>query len=113
MEQIYKESLIKEKFKDDYKGLFTYRCENLETNLFQIYKYLTGNEPLAQNILLCNRETYKEEITSFIYRAINCEFNSCFIIAGVEFLEYEQTSFMLDLFDQLFQNDEKKMLILA
>ena len=105
LEKIGESSLLKEK--DKYNGLYTYHCEKLELNLFQIYKHLTGNPPLAQNILLCNKVTYKEEIYTFIYRAVKCEYNSCFVIAGVENLEYELTSYMLELFDKFFQNDNK------
>ena len=84
-----------------------YRCEKLYINLLQIYKFLTGNLPIAQNVLLCNANTYKDEIYSFMFRAIKCELNSCFIIAGVEFLDYEQTIYMVDLFDSLFNKKEE------
>ena len=104
-ETIYSQTILKENHK--LTGLYTYHCEKLETNLLQIYKYLTGNYPLAQNVLYCNKDTYKEEILTFIYRAAKCEYNSCFVIAGVENLEYEQTLYMLDRFDFFFNNDEK------
>ena len=107
LEKIYKESIIKSCFNRKYKGLYMYKCQKLEIYLFQIYKYLTGNEPPAQNILLCNKETDKEEIMSFIYRAVNCEYNSCFIISDAEYLEYEQANFLINLFDNFFQNEEQ------
>ena len=93
--------------KEQFEGLYMYRCEKLYTNLLQIYKFLTGNFPIAQNVLLCNNSTYKEEIYSFMCRAIKSEFNSCFIIAGVEFLDYEKTIYMVNLFDSLFNKNEK------
>ena len=106
-EKIYSQTTIKKDHKKKFKGFYIYKCENLELNLFQINKYLTGNNPIAQNVLLCNKSTYKEEILTFMYRAINCEYNSCFIIGGVENLEYEQTTYMLDLFDSFSNKYDK------
>ncbi len=78
IEKIYKDSLIYENY--HYKGVYIHYCKQLEKDLFQIYKYLTKKTPNAQNILLCTKETSNEELTAFLYRAILCEFNSCFII---------------------------------
>jgi len=72
-------------------------CENLEKDLFQIYKCLTGNNPIAQNILICNENTTNEEITPFLYRSIKCDFNSCLIIGGLESLELEQKECICEL----------------
>ena len=105
LENIISSTIIKSKEK--LEGLYMYRCEKLYINLLQIYKFLTGNLPIAQNVLLCNANTYKDEIYSFMFRAIKCELNSCFIIAGVEFLDYEQTIYMVDLFDSLFNKKEE------
>jgi len=102
-EKIYSQTIIKKK--DKYQGFFTFKCEKLETNLYQVHKHLTGNSPIAQNVLFCNKDTYNEEIFTFIYRAVKCEYNSCFIIAGVEYLEYEQTLYMIDLFDSVFEKE--------
>ena len=84
LEKIYSNTIITQKNLKSNKGIFIYTCEKPEKNLFQIYKYLTSNNPIAQNVLFCNKITSNEEITSFLYRAILCEFNSCFILAGLE-----------------------------
>ena len=34
--------------KEDYKGILVYHCEKHEKDLYQIYIYLTGNNPVAQ-----------------------------------------------------------------
>jgi hypothetical protein len=109
LEDIYNNTLIKKDIKEKYRGLYTFLCEKLEKDLFQIYKYLTGNIPIAQNILLCNKDTTNEEITSFIYRAVKCKFNSCFIIGGMELLNFEQKSAMINLLDQFYQKDGDKI----
>ena len=51
LSKIYNQSLINEKSQGcEYKGVYLYLCEQLEKSLFQIYKYLTKNIPVAQNI---------------------------------------------------------------
>ena len=107
LELIYKDSLINEKY--NFKGVYMCQSSNLEKDLFQIYKYLTKNTPIAQNMLLCNKDTSNEELTAFLYRAIFCEFNSCFMIGGIEFLEFEQKSKLLELLNNLFVNAHEKM----
>ena len=104
-----------EKNKDEYKGVYLHISEKLEKNLFQIYKYLTKNTPIAQNILLCNKETTIEELTAFLYRSILCPFNSCFIIGGVELLELDKKSKLIELLNKLFveaYNNMKSCLII-
>ena len=83
LDNIYKSTLIKRKIKPKNSGLFSFLCDKLEKDLFQIFKYLTGNNPIAQNILLCKKNTSNEEITAFLYRAIKCKYNSCFIFGGI------------------------------
>ena len=109
LENIYKSTLIKNDIKEKYKGLYSFLCEKLEKDLFQIYKYLTGNVPIAQNVLLCNKDTSNEEISSFLYRAVKCKFNSCFIVGGIELLNFEQKALMIKLLEQFFQKDENKI----
>ena len=109
LKDIYQNSLIRSDIKDNLHGLNTYLCQKLEKDLFQIYKYLTGNNPMAQNILLCNEEITNEEITAFLYRAIKCEFYSCFIIGGVELLKFEQKTLIMKLLDYFLIKDKDKM----
>ena len=108
--EIYKDSLINEKkIGNKYKGVYLYLCDKLEKDLFQIYKYLTDKNPVAQTILLCNKETTNEELTSFIYRAILCDYNSCFIIGGIELLEFDKKSKLLELLNNLYVEDNENM----
>ena len=109
LEKIYQPTLIKPKKLSNNSGIFIYICEQPEKNLFQIYKYLTDNNPISQNILLCNRITSNEEITAFLYRAILCEYNSCFIINKPESLGKEQKIKIFELIDDLKLNLSKKI----
>ena len=110
IENIYKETLVKKKDKGNkYKGLYLYLCDKLEKDLFQIYKYLTENNPVAQTVLLCNKETTNEELTCFLYRAILCEYNSCFIIGGIELLEFDKKSKLLELLNRLYADNNENI----
>ena len=69
LEFIYKQNIIKDKFKNDFKGLYTYLLKDdegiqkgVEEHILNWYNYLTGNIPMAQTVLLCNEETTCEEI---------------------------------------------------
>ncbi len=109
-EIIYKDTIIEHKATfGKYKGVYIYSSENLEKDIFQIYKYFTFHNPVAQNILLCNKDTTNEEITAFLYRAILCEFCSCFIIGGIECLNFEQRKSFLELINTLYVENYKKM----
>ena len=100
--KIYKKSIIKSKNEfEKYRGLFIYPSINYDKEIFQIYKYLTGNSPIFQNILLCNEDISNEEITAFIYRAILCDFHSCFIIGGIEKLDNDKRNYLLQLCNEI------------
>ena len=98
LDEIYEKNIIKSNIEfEKYRGIFSYSCYDLGKELFQLYKYLTGNSPNAQNILFCNKETTYGEITAFLYRAILCDFHSCFIIGGIELLEQRTKNYMVNL----------------
>ena len=100
LNKIYEKTIVKSKF--NFQGIFTYLCEKVEKDLFQIFKYLTGNNPIAQNVLICNKNTTNEKITSFFYRSIKCELNSCFLISGLESLENDQKGCIIELLNNEF-----------
>ena len=81
IEQHYKKMLIKEKKRS--KGIFIHTCENENKERFIVNLYLDkiGILPVAQNILICSKETLNEEIIAFLYRAILCNYNTLFIIS--------------------------------
>ena len=76
----YENMLIKDEKK--YKGFYIFKCENLSMEEYILYLFLEKLEklPIAQNILICSRETSTEEIQSFFYRAILCPYNTLFVI---------------------------------
>ena len=45
---------------------------------YSFYEKL-GKLPIAQNILIISKETSIEEIMSFLYRALLCDYNTLFM----------------------------------
>jgi len=111
LEKIYNKTLIKKTIKlenEEHKGFYLYSCTKLEKEMIQLYIFLTGNLPIPQNILLCNQKTSNEEVTAFLYRAILCEFNSCFIIGGIESLKFNQKNYFIEILNQILNEVKGK-----
>ena len=89
LENIYQQNKIKEEFKD-FKGIFLNGSEKLENEIICLYKYFTNNIPLTSTLLFCKKDTSIEEITSFIIRAILCEYPIFFCLAKTDFLSEEK-----------------------
>ena len=81
LDKHYEKILIKEK--KEYKGIYLEKCVGISIEEFIIYLFYEelGQMPIAQNILFCNKETSNEEIESFLFRAILCDYNTLFIIS--------------------------------
>ena len=88
LEEHYNKMLIKEK--DKYKGFYFNYCKKIsmeEYILCLFYEKLgQGQLPISQNILICSKETSIEEIQSFLYRSILCEYNTLFVFEIIESL---------------------------
>jgi len=80
----YENMLIKEKKKE--KGIGIKKCEkiSMEEYILYLFQEKLDKLPIAQNILICSNETSIEEIQSFFYRAILCEYNTLFIVEILE-----------------------------
>ena len=93
LETIYKQNIIKEKYKNNFKGLYTYLLKDdkdiqkgVEEHILYWYHALTDHPPMAQTLLLCNEETTSEEIIAFMYRAILCKYHVIFMVGKIELL---------------------------
>ena len=95
---------------EEYKGFYLYYyLDKIEKELYQIYKNLTNKSPMAQNILFCNIDTSKEEIESFLYRAILCKENSCFMIGGIELLEFGAKNYLIEILNEIISEHGNNM----
>ena len=52
----------------------------MEEFILKIFLEKIGQLPIAQNLLICNKETSPEEIQAFFYSALLCDYNTLFII---------------------------------
>ena len=91
------------KTEQKYKGIYIHKCENesMEEYIFYLFQEKLDKLPIAQNILVCNNETSIEEIQSFLYRAILCEYNTLFIIELFESFSCFQYNEMYRYIDEL------------
>ena len=110
VKDIYKQNIIDQKYK--YRGLYNYlSIENeIEEDILSWYFLLTNNYPIAQTLLMCNKETSSDEIISFIHRAILCQDNVLFMVGKIEELPSDKGELLFELISELYTNKEKKMI---
>ena len=92
--------------KNTLKGIYIYesKSESMEEDILQIFLDTLGRLPIAQNILITNKETSYEEIQAFLNRVILCRYNTLFVIEINEsFSEYQQR-YKNRFLDRLFFN---------
>ena len=110
----YENMLIKGEKK--YKGIYIFKCEQLSMEQYILYLFQEklGKLPIAQNILICSNETSIEEMQSFFYRAILCDYNTLFAIEILESFSNFQHNKMYSYIDKLlsykFENSENKII---
>ena len=101
------------KVKDSRTGI--YKCNvkkyNMDIFIIKMFLKITGNFPIAQNILLTNNETSTGEIYSFMYRAIKCNYNTLFIISISDDFSTQNLNIMTSLLDKIIKElkSEKKI----
>ena len=116
LETIYKQNIIKEKYKNNFKGLYTYLLKDdkdiqkgVEEHILYWYHALTEHPPMAQTLLLCNEETTSEEIIAFMYRAILCKYHVIFMVGKIELLNPDKRQVLTGLINTLFSGHEEEM----
>jgi len=96
----YKEMEIKVKNK---KGISIYKCinESIEEFILFLFETNLNKLPIAQNIIICSKETSIEELQSFLYRAILCEYNTLFVLEILESFSNFQLNKMYGFIDTI------------
>ena len=109
--KLFNPSNINKENIENYKGLFIYYfpSEFLEQYVLNIYLNLTNNLPIYQTILFCNQETNKEEIFSFLYRAMLCEENILFTIIKPENLDLDSSNYLYKIYNDIYNNINKNI----
>ena len=92
------------------KGIYLHECKNnsMEKYILNLYWDKLGELPIAQNILIANKETSPEEIQAFLYRAILCNYNILFIVEiNDSFSDFQQgilNSYIANLLSEKYKN---------
>ena len=94
LNNIVKEEKIK-------RGFYPYTSNTPEIDTIRIFKFLTGNLPTAQNVLICSENTTFEEICSFLYRAFYEEDKRLYIMINSEKLNIDKKNKLISLLKEL------------
>ena len=84
----------------------------MEEYILYLFQKKLRKLPIAQNILVCSRETSIEEMQSFFYRAILCAYNTLFVIeildsfSNIQF--YKMYSYIDKILAYKLENFEKE-----
>ena len=79
---------------DNIKGIYLYECDNnsMEEFIINLFWDKINELPIAQNVLITNKETSTEEIQAFFHRAILCNYNTLFVVEiNDSFSDYQQS----------------------
>ena len=110
LQEHYEAMLMRDK--DKYKGFYLFKCEkeSMEEFILKINLDKMGQLPIAQNLLICSKETSQEEIQAFFYRAILCDYNTLFIIEINDSFSVFQQNIMYNYIDTLltYKNEKYK-----
>ena len=92
------------------KGIYLHECEenSKEKFILNLFWDKTIQLPIAQNILITNKETSSEEIQAFFHRAILCNYNTLFIVEINDSFSNYQQSIMNSYIDNLLSYKKGK-----
>jgi len=102
------------KYNNKCKGIYLHECENnsMEKYILNLYWDKMGELPIAQNVLIANKETSPEEIQAFFYRAILCNYNILFVVEiNDSFSDYQQgiiNGYIANLLSLKYNNYQEK-----
>ena len=93
-----------------FKGIYLLECEtnSMEEDIINLFWENIKELPIAQNVLITNKETTSEEIQAFFHRAILCDYNTLFVVElNDSFSEFQQ-SIMNSYIDNLLSYKNNK-----
>ena len=93
-----------------YNGIYLHNCENesMEEFILNIFLDKMNQLPIAQNVLICSKETSIEEMQAFLYRAILCDFNTLFVVEINDSFSDFQQNIMYTYIDTLLTYKSEK-----
>ena len=112
LQKHYENMLIKSEFNN--RGISIKKCKKISMEEYILFLFIEklGKIPIAQNILVCNNETSIEELQSFLYRAILCNYNTLFVVKILEsfsnFQHIKMYNYIIKILSVKFENYKKK-----
>ena len=96
---------IRIKSKNNLKGIYLYSSssKSMEGDILYFFLEHTKTIPIAQNILISNKETSYEEMKAFFNRAILCEYYTLFIVEINNSFSHYQQKIMNNLINKLLK----------
>ena len=76
------------------KGIYLHNCNksSMEKYIITLFRDKIASLPIAQNVLITNKETTSEEIQAFFHRAILCNYNTLFVVEiNDSFSDFQQS----------------------
>ena len=108
LEGHYAQMVIKSE--NNNKGFYLLKCEkkNMKRVIINLFLDKIGQFPIAQNILITSKETSFEELKTFLYRALLCNYNTLFVVEiNNSFTEYQQSTMNTYIEQLLLYKNEK------
>ena len=104
IEELYEKMKIKTEG-EEIRGIYLYKSDynSMEEDILKIFIEKTKNIPIAQNILISNKETSFEEMQAFFHRAFLCRFNTLFAVEINDSLSDIQLKIMNNFISQLLK----------
>ena len=79
-------------------------------NILNIYLNLTGNIPIINTLLFCNKDSSIENIQAFLYRAIFCNQPVLFAISNLECLELSTIKNIITIIKSLYKQKKNRII---
>ena len=110
LEEHYSNMRIVTADESKYKGIYLHQCENnsMEEFILNLFWDKLNKLPIAQNVMITNKETSSEEIQAFFHRAILCNFNTLFVVELNDSFSNYQQSIMNSYIDKLLTFKNQK-----
>jgi len=99
---------------DSKRGLYTHSCilEDIECEAINCSLNLTGRFPIAQTVLYCNEDTTEEELVSFIYRSVKCQYKALYMLIKPESLNIKKKELLCSLLNEYYSEEMNSCLLI-
>ena len=118
IKNILEKNFILDEFNYIKGGIFyiEYNQENLEFNILNIYQEITGNYPLNNTLLICDKDTTFENIYIFLFSFFLCEYPLLFMLINLEIFDLSlkyKIILLIQKLSKIYNNRKSSLIILG